>query len=56
MLKKQHIKTGSNEHSKNSFSEKEKEFLDLICDFLVDDIFKKLENAKKEGDRLCEDQ
>lgn len=55
MSKKQHIKSGSSELSKNSFSEKEKELLDLVCNFLLDDIFKKLENAKKEGDRLCED-
>lgn len=53
MLQKTHIITKAKEPPSISFSDKE--FLDLICDFLVDDIIKKVNNDKKESDRLCED-
>lgn len=55
MLQKQHINLKAKEPPENTFSKKEKEFLDLICNFLVDDIFNKVNNDKKEGNRLCED-
>jgi len=55
MLQKLHIKSRSKEPPENTFSDKEKEFLDLICNFLVDDIFNKVNDDKKESNRLCKD-
>jgi len=39
------------EPSKELFSQREKDFLDLVCNFLVDDIIQKV-NDEKKGNRL----
>jgi len=55
MLKKQNNISSSKETSKDPFAEKEKEFLDLICSFIVDNIINKVNDDKEEGNSLRED-
>lgn len=49
MIRKLHPQPIKSELSKNDFSPREKDFLDLVCNFLVDDIIKKVNNEKKDN-------
>lgn len=49
MIRKLHTQPTQSEPSKNDFSQREKDFLDLVCNFLVDDIIKKVNNEKKDN-------
>lgn len=55
MLKKQHNKLSLEQQSKASFSQKEKEYLDLLCNFIVDIILNKVNDDKEEGNCLRKD-
>lgn len=56
MLKKQHKKSCSKQLLKDPFPQKEKEYLDLICSFIVDDIINKVNDDKKESYSLRKNQ
>lgn len=55
MLQKKHIKSCSKQSPNSPFSEKEKDYLDMICNFIVDDIINKVNNDKKKSNRLRKD-
>lgn len=52
MFKKQNNKLSLDQQCKTSFSQKEKEYLDLLCNFIVDIILNKVNDDKEEGNCL----
>lgn len=49
MIRKLQNQPVTSEPSKDLLSQREKDFLDLVCNFLVDDIIKKVNNEKKDN-------
>lgn len=56
MLKKQHNKSCAKLPPKDLLPEREKEYLDLLCSFIVDDIINKVNDDKEESYSLRKDQ